>query len=219
MNRNSKEFIPALRFSWLTALYDPIVALTCRERFFKSRLIEQAGLVANQQVLDLGSGSGTLAIQIKKKVNGSLVTGIDADKNIISIAQKKSSSLGLGVNFVEGLSFDLPFDGNQFERCVSSLFFHHLNLKNKELTLQEAYRVLTPNGEIHIADWGKPTNIIMRCLFYIVQVLDGFETTSDSVNGVLPELLKKVGFVNVSVNETISTPLGTITLYSGKKLA
>lgn len=219
MNRNSKEFIPALRFSWLTALYDPIVALTCRERFFKSRLIDQAGLVANQQILDLGSGTGTLDIQIKKTVKGSLVTGIDADDNIISIAQTKSSSLGLDVKFVEGLSLDLPFDENQFERCVSSLFFHHLNLKNKELTLQEAYRVLTPNGEIHIADWGKPSNIIMRCLFYIVQVLDGFETTSDSVNGVLPVLMKKVGFVNVSVNETISTPLGTITLYSGKKLA
>ncbi len=219
MNRNSKEFIPALRFSWLTALYDPILALTCREIFFKSHLIEQAGLVASQEVLDLGSGTGTLAIQIKKTVDGSLVTGIDADENIILIAEKKSNSLGLDVKFVEGLSFDMPFDGNKFDRCVSSLFFHHLNLKNKERTFQEAYRVLKPNGEIHIADWGQPTNIIMRCLFYIVQLLDGFETTSDSVSGVLPELMRKAGFVDVAVNETISTPLGTITLYSAKKLA
>lgn len=219
MYRNSKDFIPALRFNWLTALYDPMVALTCRETYFKSRLVEQAGIYDNQKVLDIGSGTGTLAIQIKKSVNGSLVTGIDADEKIISIAEKKSSSLKLDVKFVEGLSFDMPFDGNKFDRCVSSLFFHHLNLKNKERTFQEAYRVLKPNGEIHIADWGKPTNIIMRCLFYIVQVLDGFETTSDSVSGVLPELMRKAGFVDVAVNETISTLLGTITLYSGKKLA
>ena len=217
MQKQSKDFIPALRFHWLTAFYDSIVAWTCRENVFKSRLLAQAAITENQQILDIGSGTGTLAIQIKKRIKSTSVTGIDADEHIISIAQQKARLLELDIKFLCGMSFDMPFDENRFDRCVSSLLFHHLSLKNKELTFQEAYRVLKPNGEIHVADWGKPTSFIMRGLFYIIQVIDGFETTSDNVNGVLPHLMEDAGFVEVKINETISTPLGTITLYSGKK--
>jgi ubiquinone/menaquinone biosynthesis C-methylase UbiE len=206
-----------LRFNWLTDFYDPIVALTCREKKFKSLLAEQSAIKANYQVLDIGSGTGTLAIQIKKGCSSALVTGIDADTKVISIANKKAEAENLELRFIEGMAFNMPFDSNQIDRCVSSLFFHHLTAQDKERTFSEAYRVLKQGGEIHIADWGKPTGILMRTLFYVVQLIDGFKTTSDNVKGFLPEMMKTAGFVDVVTEKNISTPLGTISLYSAKK--
>jgi len=217
MNQRKDKFIPALRFNWLTDFYDPIVALTCREKKFKSLLAEQAAIKTNYQVLDIGSGTGTLAIHINKRCSSALVTGIDADKKVISIANRKADAENLNLRFIEGMAFNIPFDSNTIDRCVSSLFFHHLTTLDKERTFSEAYRVLKQGGEIHIADWGQPTGILMRILFYVVQFIDGFKTTSDNVKGCLPEMMKTAGFVDVMTEKNISTPLGTISLYSAKK--
>ena len=217
MSKNSNNYLPALRFNWLSQVYDPIVALSCREKLFKQKLVEQANFSVGDKVIDIGSGTGTLAMLIKRSKNKLSVTGIDADSKIITIAKKKAQSLNLEIEYLKGMSFDLPFNDNQFDRCVSSLFFHHLTLQNKERTFLEAYRSLKPGGEIHIADWGKPSNPLMRALFYVVQLLDGFETTAENVNGALPSLMEKAGFKGVSITKEIPTPLGTITLYSGKK--
>ena len=219
MSHKSNNYLPALRFNSLNCLYDPIVAWTCRETLFKGKLVAQANIEAEHKVIDMGSGTGTLAMLIKNSQSNSSVTGIDADKNIISIARKKAKSLDLDIEFTESMSFEVPLNANHFDRCVSSLFFHHLSLKNKTLTFMEIYRILKPEGEIHIADWGKPNKPLMRALFYIVQLLDGFETTTDNVNGALPELMEKAGFIDVSIVEEIPTPLGTLTLYRGKKPA
>ena len=72
-------------------------------------------------------------------------------------------------------------------------------------------------GEVHIADWGIPGSAVMRLLFFQIQLLDGFKTTTDNINGVLPRLLQASGFQNVSVREEISTIFGTMTLYSASK--
>jgi len=63
-----------------------------------------------------------------------------------------------------------------------------------------------------IADWGKPTSIFQRILFFVVQLLDGFETTKDNVDGVLPSLEVESGFTHVSDLNIVPTTLGTIRL-------
>lgn len=217
MNHSKNKFIPALRFNWLTGLYDPIVALTCREKTFKSQLINQASISPSQHILDIGSGTGTLALLIKQRCPNTSVIGLDADKNIIEIANKKAGSENTNLKFIEEMSFNMPFEEEQFDLCVSSLFFHHLTTTDKEHSFREAYRVLKPGAEIHIADWGKPTGLLMRILFLVVQLIDGFKTTADNVHGKLPEMIEKAGFVDVTVTRNISTSLGTICLYSAKK--
>jgi ubiquinone/menaquinone biosynthesis C-methylase UbiE len=86
------------------------------------------------------------------------------------------------------MAFELPYPDASFDRVISSLLFHHLTRENKERTLREVFRVLRPGEELHVADWGKAQNWPMRVAFLLVQMLDGFETTADNVNGLLPEL-------------------------------
>jgi ubiquinone/menaquinone biosynthesis C-methylase UbiE len=214
MKTDNTQYIKALRFNWLTKYYDAIVSFTTREKTFKKKLIKYANLEDNDQVLDIGSGTGTLAILIKIANPNISVSGIDGDPEIIKIAENKSLKNKLKISFKQGLSFDMPFKDMQFDHCFSSLFFHHLTTKNKQKTFNEAYRVLKKGGQLNIADWGKPSNKLMRVLFFIVQLLDGFKTTKGNVDGVLPKLMEQAGFVEINIQDEISTMLGTMTIYS-----
>ncbi len=217
MPQNPPDYIPALRYPVLTIFYDRVIAATTREKTFKHKLIQQADIHPGHEVVDVGCGTGTLALWIKKRHPEVEIFGLDGDQNILAIARKKAMTQALSMTFEQGLSYDMPFNGNRFDRCFSSLFFHHLTLARKEDTFREIHRILKIGGELHLADWGKPTSILMRSLFFLVQLLDGFKTTTDNIQGVLPVLMKKVGFRTVRVIEEIPTMFGTMTLYSAKK--
>lgn len=207
------NYIPALSYDRLTPFYDPVVRLTTRDEIFKKALVEQAGIEANHRVLDLACGTATLTILLKQVQPLAEVVGIDGDDRILAIAKKKARSAGLEIEFDEGMSFDLPYRNESFDRVISSLFFHHLTRENKLKTMGEVARVLKPDGEFHVADWGLPANRLMRLSSRFIQLLDGFETTADSFAGKLPVLLTEVGFVNVEETRSFNTLFGTIRLH------
>jgi len=60
------------------------------------------------------------------------------------------------------MAFAPPFAPSSFDRVVSSLVFHHLTSENKRRTLVKVRELLRPGGELHIADWGRPHNALMR---------------------------------------------------------
>jgi len=217
MFKGTESYIPALKYHWLTSLYDPVIALTTRERTFKNQLITQADLADDHTILDVGCGTGTLACRIKQRYPSSRIYGLDGDKNILEIAKRKAEKANINIQFDPGLSYELPYPDNTFDRVVTSLFFHHLTLSQKERTLMEILRVLKTGGELHIADWGRPDNVLMRILFYQVQLLDGFTTTHENVKGLLPGIIRNSGFDAVRINTVIQTIFGTLSLISAKK--
>jgi SAM-dependent methyltransferase len=79
---NYDRYIPALRFEWLSTLYDPVMLLM-RESTFKRTLVEQANIKNGYRLLDLGCGTATLTILIKKAYPGTEVTGLDGDPKIL----------------------------------------------------------------------------------------------------------------------------------------
>lgn len=214
---SNNNYIPALKFNWLTKFYNPILRHTMPELQFKMALIEQAKIESNHKVLDFGIGTATLSILVKKNKPQSIVSGVDVDSKIIGIAKKKilEAKTEIHIDKYDGLV--LPHKVNTFDRVISSLVFHHLDANQKINSLQEILRVLKPNGELHIADWGKPSNTLMRGAFYFVQLLDGFKTTKDHVKGKLPDYICKVGFKEVSERQYFNTIFGTIRLIKAKK--
>jgi len=218
MSKSSDQnYVPALGYHWLTPFYDAVVGATTRERRFKEALIQQACLEPDQRVLDLASGTGTLAIWSKQRQPLLDISGVDADPAILAIASSKAKAANVVVHFDCAPSYDLPYPAAHFDRVTSSLFFHHLSWQDKMRTAQELLRVLRPGGELHVADWGRPTNILMRGLFLMIQCLDGFETTRDNVAGKLVALFEKAGFIDVSERQTLSTIYGTMALYRAVK--
>lgn len=210
-------YVPALGFHWLTPAYDVVIRLTTREKIFKSALIEQSNIEPGQEVLDLACGTGTLAILAKKRHPQANVTAIDGDPSILKIADRKAKQANVVIHFDHGLSFSLPYSNGRFDCVLSSLFFHHLSWSDKQRTAQELYRVLRPGGELHVADWGRATGLLMRGAFFAVQVLDGFKNTQDNIDGKLIEIFQNAGFSHVSEERTFSTMFGTLSLYRAVK--
>jgi len=213
--QKNNNYISALHYDWLTRFYDPIMQWTMREHAFKRQLIWQADIKAGQPVLDLGCGTATLTIMLKGIHPEAQVVGLDGDEKALSIAKRKIAKNGLDIEFKKGLSFDLDFTDQSFDVVVSSLLFHHLNREDKLRTLREVFRILKPAGELHIADWGRPENFFMRGAFLVVQLLDGFETTGDSVQGKLLQYMEQAGFKNAGETKRFATLFGTVCLYRG----
>ena len=215
---STDNYVPALGYDFLTPYYDKVVGITTRESAFKKALIQQASIKPQHHVLDLACGTGTLTIMIKEAVPDAIVTGIDGDQGILGIARKKTSASQLDIQFDNGMSYDLPYPDNTFDRVVSSLFFHHLTRADKVETLREVRRVLKKDGELHIADWGKPSSAIMVIASFAIKMLDGFETTGDNFNGLLPGLIEESGFERVKETHSFDTVFGTIRLYKSLRL-
>jgi len=211
------RYIPALRFDVMTRFYDPIVALTTRERRFKAMLVEQIELRTGQRLLDVGCGTGTLMLMLKRACPGAEIVGLDGDPAALAIARRKAEAAGLAIELREGMSWAPGEPDESFDHVTSSLFFHHLDHEGKARTLDAVLRVLRPGGELHVADWGRAHDPLMRAAFLGVQLLDGFGTTAANVRGELPGYIRGAGFVDVEETRRLRTPMGTIALYRARR--
>lgn len=213
----TNNYIPALKYNWLTKIYNPLIAFTMPEKKFKMALIKQANIKPKQTVLDFGVGTATLSLLVKQEYPEAFLYGVDIDDKILKIAKQKAEEQKIEITLTKYNGEKLPYPDNYFDSVLSSLVFHHLDVNQKQKSLVEINRVLKPNGELHIADWGKPSHVGMRLLFYLVQFLDGFKTTRDNVKGLLPDYMKCSNFNSVEEGKTYNTIFGTLCLYKGLK--
>jgi ubiquinone/menaquinone biosynthesis C-methylase UbiE len=190
MTETKKEYIPALSFRVLTPFYDFIQKYIVRDIRYKSRLIKQAHIQAGHRVLDLGCGTGTLAIMAKRAQHKAEVFGLDADPEMLKLAHIKRDQAKLKITFDVGFTNDLPYPDSSFDRVLSSIMLHHLKTPDKEKTAHEIYRVLKPGGQLHIIDFGKPYTWYGKLLG---PFLHKFEEANDNVAGRLPEIFGAPG--------------------------
>lgn len=212
-----RELIPALKYRFLTGLFDALIAATTREGKIRSTLVGLAGVEGRCTVLDVGSGTGTLAILIKRLHPGVRVVGVDADPEVLQIARGKAGREGVVVELRQASADLLPFGDGEFDVAVSSLVFHHLSRETKRSALREVHRVLRPGGTFLLADWGKPTSAIERLQFYSVQLLDGFRTTADNARGMLPALALEAGFREFPEVARERTVYGVLSFFRGTR--
>ena len=214
---NAQSYIPALKYDWLTKVYDPVLQFTMPEKKFKAALISQMNIQPDESILDFGCGSLTLSIMAAQAHPQAKFDGVDIDDKILSIAKEKLSGANLSIHIQHYDGKKLPYSDGQFHHVMSSLVFHHLTLRQKYAALEEIHRVLKPSGQIHIADFGRPANFFQRIGFYSVQCLDGFETTNDSVRDLLPRAMSESGFLQVEEKKHFKTLVGTVRLLKGVK--
>lgn len=208
----SEPYLKALRFGWLTRFYDRLVPLL-KEDKLKRGLIGQARIGAGHRVLDVGCGTATLTLMAQAEAADAAIFGVDGDLETLALARRKALEAGVPVRVCAALAQELPFPDATFGRALSSLFFHHLTRSSRREALAAIRSVLSPGGELHILDWGKAQDPLMRLLFVLVQLFDGFATTTDSVRGRLVGLLREAGYAEVEETHRERTILGTLALY------
>lgn len=137
--------------------YDLTVSLLAlgRERKLRERVLGLAHLSPGERVLDVGCGTGSLAILAKIRVgaNGA-VCGVDASPEMIRRAATKARKAGVEITLKNGLVESLPFPDAHFDAVLSTMMLHHLPGKLRGECVREIRRVLKPGGRVLAVDFG-----------------------------------------------------------------
>jgi ubiquinone/menaquinone biosynthesis C-methylase UbiE len=198
----------------MTRFYDAVVAITMRERLFRGRLAQQvlADLPEGGRIADVGAGTGTLAIALAAAAPAAPVIAVDGDPRVLAIARAKPGAGG--VEWKPGLASALPLEDGSCERLVMSLLLHHLDAGAKRAALTEAHRVLRDGGRLHVADWGKPQDPLMRAGLFTLALFDGFDGIRDHAAGRLPLFMEGAGFAPPKRHDRLRTAWGSLELLS-----
>jgi ubiquinone/menaquinone biosynthesis C-methylase UbiE len=152
---SQRPFVPGMGVDWLLPLYDPFTRLLGLERV-RREFLREADLRPGQRILDIGCGTGSLAILTKRLFPETDVLGLDPDPKALARAVGKARRAGVEVAFEHGFSDVLNHPDASFDRVFSSFMFHHLGRREKEGTLRAIRRVLRPRGSLHLVDFGGP---------------------------------------------------------------
>lgn len=126
-----------------------------RERAFREKLVDLARLAPGETVLDIGCGTGTLAIAAKRRVGASgRVAGVDASPEMIERATRKARRASVDVEFRNAVVEALPYPDATFDAVLSTVMLHHLPRKAREACAREIARVLRPGGRVLVVDFG-----------------------------------------------------------------
>ena len=152
MSETSRTYLPAAGRDWALPLYDPFVRLLGGDAA-RAALLEQAALRAGHRVLDIGCGTGTLAVLIKRRYPEVEVVGLDPDPKALARAARKAQRAALSIQLDRGFADELPYPEGSFDRVFSSFMLHHVEGDAKAATLREVRRVLKPGARFHLLDF------------------------------------------------------------------
>jgi ubiquinone/menaquinone biosynthesis C-methylase UbiE len=209
----SDRYVPAAGRAGFTPLYDAVNAVAMRQGRWRPRLVERAVRSgAPQRILDLGCGTGEMALAIGRACGEVKLIGVDGDPEVLNLAGVKARAQGIELELHEALADHIPLADGDIDCVVSTLLFHHLGPAAKRTALAEARRVLRPGGRLLVCDVGRASDPLMRAAFFAVQLLDGFANTRENVRGELPEIISQAGFAPVTVLGRYRTGAGTLDL-------
>ena len=152
-------------------LFEPVV----------HRIVDRAGLRPGETVLDLGSGTGSVAIEAAGRVgpNGSVV-GIDPSPRMLEQAKRRG---GTTTDFVLGTAEEIPSETGRFDVAIASLSLMYVI--DRTAAAAELARVLRPGGRLVAVVWSDADH----CDIVRVQDAVGAFGPSAPVAGVGPSAL------------------------------
>jgi ubiquinone/menaquinone biosynthesis C-methylase UbiE len=211
-----KEFLPGMGVDWLLPLYDPFTSLIGLNRA-RRRLISLAALQPQHRVLDVGCGTGTLAVLVKQLQPGVEVVGVDPDPQALARATRKARRAGAAIRFDPGFADALGYPPASVDRVLSSFMFHHLTRDDKAKAIAEIRRVLKPGGRLCLLDFGGPDAAMRGQL----RRLHLHPRLTDNAEGTVLELMTEGGLTDarIAAHESLLGGLIQITYYdAGRSL-
>lgn len=217
--RENTRFVPSTGIGFMRPFYDPLVRGLASQRLVHGHLLAQVAALqlGTGDIVDVGCGSGTLAIEAAKRFPGSNISGVDVDPRMLKQARKKPGCQR--ITLVHSSATELPFNDQTVDTVLCSLLLHHLESEEKLAALLEAGRILRPGGILLLADYCAPASRFARLRFLVVQLLDGWRRTRGNIRGELPTMIKQAGFEPPQEFAQTATPLGTVRCYKALRTA
>lgn len=203
------------------------------DKTWRKKLVKAVRAQQPANIVDLATGTGDVAMALTK-IPDVPITGLDIAKDMLALAKRKSRHHNLQdrIEWIHGDGEHLPFDDSSYDSAT--IAFGIRNYENLEQGLAEMLRILTPEGQVYILEFSKPSGGLFKQLFrfYFKFILPGIGrliSRDASAYTYLPEsvdafpdgedflsILRSVGFT-----ATAAKPLtfGVATLYIGRKPA
>ena len=174
------------------------------------KVIERAALEPGHRVLDLGTGTGAVALQAAPLVGPTgRVTGTDVSSDMLGLARERASALRhANLNFQEGGAEAIQAQDASFDAVLASLSLMYVI--DREAAAHECARVLRPGGRFVAAVWARPE----ECDIVLFQQTAGRFAPAPPVPGVGPGALADAApFINqlaeAGIDASVETePLG-----------
>jgi SAM-dependent methyltransferase len=171
-------------------------------------MVRMAGPVQRDRVLDVGTGSGIVALTATTAIPGLSVTGIDLSDGLLSVAQsaaRYSGPAAAATRFVKSDAETLPFSDGSFDKVLS--LFALLHFPHPDRALSEMYRVLRPGGKLVIGIgsgplWSAPAGWTHR----IGQIVDRLRIYTDKLL-IAPLQLNQLASAHLAAGEEEETDL------------
>jgi demethylmenaquinone methyltransferase / 2-methoxy-6-polyprenyl-1,4-benzoquinol methylase len=197
---------------------------------WRRRAVSRLGPVAGGRYLDVGCGTGDIALEILRQAPGSKVIGIDPSQGMLFRGQVKISAAGLAdsITLVMGDVLDLQWEDNSFDGAITSFCIR--NVTDRKQGLGEICRVVRPGGPVVILELTEPTGRIMGPLFRIysrvampvltriMSSVSAYRYLTDSMADfprpeLILALMKEAGFIECRYAHVTG---GIVTLFVGR---
>ncbi len=206
---NSKKYISALSFDFLNGYYDRVIKIVMPNEF-RQIFVQQTNPFAYEIILDFGIGTSEIPILFKKEMPTLKIIGIDVDLKVLRIAEKKIKKENLNIQLLEYDGKVFPYLNTYFDKVVSCLGSHHLSLSQKQIALDEIFRVSKTDGKIHIADWGLERNKTKAKLLNFLKYFKVLKYIVEHGKRRFPACITRAGFKNLIETHYLKTGTGTL---------
>jgi ubiquinone/menaquinone biosynthesis C-methylase UbiE len=210
-----RRYLPGMGLNWLLPLYDPFTRLIGIQAAHQ-KLAEQAELQSAQRVLEIGCGTGNLALLVKRIRPQLDVVGLDPDPNALARAGRKARRAGLSLRLDRGFGDELPYPDASFDRVLSALMLHHVEADLRPATLREVTRVLRPGGSLHVLDFGGDPRDAHGL---IARLSRHSHTLRDNWGDRIPALMREAGLSDPAEIGHLTKRIGRLTYYRAHRAA
>ena len=171
----SKKSEVALMFNKIAHRYDFLnhfLSLNI-DKIWRRKAIKELSDIKPQQILDVASGTGDLALTIHKQLKPNKIIGIDISGKMLEYGRKKIQKIGLEdiITLQLGDSENIEFDDNTFDAVTAA--FGVRNFENLKVGISEMYRVMKPGGKLVILEFSQPEKFPIKQIyrFYFLKIL------------------------------------------------
>jgi ubiquinone/menaquinone biosynthesis C-methylase UbiE len=181
-----------------------------QEQRLGNRAIDLLNLQGHEMVIDVGCGTGSLTIEIAKKLtHDGMAVGIDAAAKMVGLARKKAVNLKQA-QFAVAAAERLGYQDESFDRAISTFFFHHIDFELKVMALNEIWRVLKKGRRAVIVDVDIPTSLFGKICAWSGYILFRQDEIKENIKGKLRDAMTISKFGGY---ELVSTHMGYVSIF------